>query len=97
MGGGLARASWAGKAGAASRSLAAGQRAQPDLRPRVLSPQTRWTSRAEDRWGLVAGVRRMNEGMNEGARARVPACVSLLRRPRVRGLDAAWLYTRGVL
>lgn len=35
--------------------------------------------------------------MNEGARARDPACVSLLRRPRVRRLDSAWLYTRGVL
>lgn len=35
--------------------------------------------------------------MNEGARARDPACVSLLRRLRVRRLDAAWLYTHGVL
>lgn len=35
--------------------------------------------------------------MNEGARARDPACVSLLRRLRMRRMDAAWLYTLGVL
>lgn len=49
VGGGLARASWAGKAGTFSLSLAADQRAPPYLRPRVLSPRTRWTPRAEDR------------------------------------------------